>query len=991
MSRKKVFILAIVAFAILGTLALGNYHRIEKLLERGEGEDDDRATAAGEMMMLWQSSAYPDPTGIQKKYLDAWTYAQQMKRDAENRKEEYGLNGTATTETYNGSWSSLGFSSTIGGRVLSIAMNSKRDNSIFIGTASGGIWKTYNALGGTPVWQSVTTGFPVLGVSSIIINPSDTNTIYAGTGEIYRIDSTNTTMNPSITGYNTWKTRGTWGVGVLKSTNGGTSWSQVLVKSENSLFGIQRLRFDPTNYNTVYAAATDGLYKTTNAGTTWTQVLAKTLVEDVVIDSKAPGKLLISVGNLDNIDKGIYQSLDTGKTWTKITNGTPASIEGCIKFDYVKNSGDTVYASIGVNENGSPDELYQTTNFGTKWTNLTGSNHCSYQFWYSHCVAVNPTNTNLLTYAGVGLHQYTVSSSSASSIGGSVHSDIHDVKYDSSNTSNIFLACDGGVYRSTNGGNAWTAINSGLTAIQFYSTVGVGSLATGSAVVVGGLQDNGVWVYNGSTSTWSSFPNLATTDGASCFVDPTNNANILASGDARLVYYSSNTAGSSAQVLGYWGEIHDSRTAFVAPMAISKSSHTTFYVGTDELFKTTNSGGAWTGGTGGGANPGTSYIDALHKTAIAIAVSPKSANKLYVSVSPFSQFDGDVDSLYYSPPSDVLRSINGGSTLPMTIINGSVSHPLPNRYVQDFAISPTNDDSVWAVIGGFGSGHVYVSPDSGANWYDKDPGPSSGGLPDVPANAIMLDPNNSQIIYVGTDIGTYVSPDGGTTWQDFNGGGFWDGMMVMDLEPYPGNKILAATHGKGAFVSQLYSVSLPVTVTSFTGTNNGNGYANLQWTTSIESSIRQYNLQRSLDGVNFQQVATVQAKNANYSTYNYNDNISSIQNSSEVYYRLQIVNVDGTIQLTNVVAIAINAQLGMSIAGNPFTDQLTIIFTTLAQQQAEARLFDASGRMLMRQAYALQGGSNTLSLQNLGFLPKGMYVLEFVTPGQRYSRKVVKK
>jgi hypothetical protein len=984
--RKKIVLIIFSFICVIGTLCVVKFHQIEKLYDhltkQGGDDDDGDAAAIGQMEMLWWSKAYPNPTGMTQKYLNAWDVAQELKRERENVRGTAGVNGALGVEGYGGTWTSIGPNTGIGGRILTIAVNPKRSNSVYIGSASGGIWKTYNAQATTPTWQPVTTNLATLGVSSIIISPVDTNTIYAGTGEIYRIDSTNTTLNPSTTGFNTWKTRGTWGIGVIKSTDGGTTWSQSLVKSENSLFGIQKMRFDPNNPDTVYAAATDGLYRSVNAGGAWTKILPKTLVEDVVIDAKNSTSIVVSVGNLDNTDKGIYQSLNFGSTWTKITSGLPASIEGCTKFDNVTSVGnrDTIWASIGVAETGSPDELYRSTNFGTTWTSEPSSNHTSYQFWYSHCVAINPTSTGSLVFAGVDLYSYSYSGTSSSSVSIG-HTDIHDIKFDPENSNYVYLACDGGMYRSTNAGSSFSAINTGLYAVQFYASVGVGSTATDAALVVGGLQDNGVVKYNGSTSTWSGFPSLTGTDGASCAVDPTNNANVVASGDARQVYLSANTGGSSSQILSYWGEVHDSRTAFVAPLAIAKSAPATFYVGTDELFKTTNSGTSWVG-TGNSDNPGTNYIDALHKTAITLAVSPTNASKVYASTSPFSQFDGDIDSLYYTPPTNVLRTTTGN--IPFSVINGT-TNALPGRYVMDFAISPTHDDSVWVAVAGFGGGHVYVTPDGGVNWYNKD-----SGLPDVPANAVMLDPANPKIIYIGNDMGVYVSPDNGTTWQDFSSG-FWDATMVMDLEPYPGNKILAATHGKGAFISPLYSVSLPVTLTNFSGYNNNSGLAVLQWSTSIESGIKQYELQRSTDDINFAPVTDVPARNINNSSYSYNDNISGIHNTPVLYYRLMITSIDGTIQYSNIVNISLNPQSGITIAGNPFTDQFTIIFTTLAPVPAEARLIDASGRLLVRKDFSLQAGLNNLSIQNLNALAKGVYLVEFIVPSQRFTRRVVKK
>jgi Sortilin, neurotensin receptor 3, len=954
-----------------------------------DNDIDKDAGVEEQMTMLWQSRAYPNPDNMEDRYLQAWSYAQTMKLSGAGIRQDLGINGTSGVAGINGNWTSIGPNSGIGGRIISIAVNPVRGNTVFIGSASGGIWKTNNAQATTPLWTPVVTGFPVLGVSSIIINPSDTNTIYAGTGEVYRIDSTTNTANPGNTGYNVWKTRGTFGVGILKSADGGNTWSQVLIKTESNLFGIQKLRFDPLDTSTVYAAATDGLYRSTNAGVTWTSILTKTYVSDVVIDAKNDSEIVAAVGNLENTDKGIYRSANAGATWTKITSGLPTTFRGSIKFDNLSSVGnrDTILASIGVNETGSPNELYISTNFGSTWTAKTKSTHSSYQFWYAHTVSINPFHPDSLAYGGVTLYAYRLAASGSATIGSNVHSDIHDIKYDPSKRGLVYVACDGGVYRSLNGGSSFTAINNGLVAVQFYSTVGVAASATSAALVVGGLQDNGVVKYNGATATWSGFAGLTGTDGAACFVDPTNDKNVLASGDARQVYLSSNTASSAAQKLSYWGEVHDSRTAFVAPLAISKSSPATFYVGTDELFKSTNSGSSWN--STNTSTPGTKYIDALHKTAIAIAVSKTNVNKVYASTSPFAQYDNDADNLYYNPPADVLRTINGASTLPFTQINGSSANPLPNRYILHFAISPTDDDSVWVSVGGFGTAHVYLTPDGGSNWYAKDGGPTGGGLPDVPANAIMIDPNNSSIIYVGNDLGVYVSPDGGTTWQDFNNG-FWDATLVMDLEPFPGGQILAATHGKGAFISSLYSNASLMSVTNLTAAKS-NDFASLAWNTSIEYKLSDYELQRSMDGKSFSPVTSIGAKNSNNSSYSYQDNVQGLQDFPAIFYRVKINKTDKSYFYSNTVSVNMGLQPSLTIAGNPFSgNRILLKFYAAMQQSSEAILYDAAGKLLARQHYIVQPGVNALSLEIAGFLPRGVYFVEFITPTGKFTGKALK-
>lgn len=958
---------------------LGNIFREEQ-----EGEEDEKdAGIDKEMSQWWWSRGYPDPRNIGSKYAQAWERAMQM-RIPDDVKIGAGTNAAAGILYNQGNWTPIGPSQNIGGRILSIAIDPSNGNNLFIGSASGGIWKSVD---GGANWQSVATGFPVLGVSSIIINPSNAAILYAGTGEIYRLDSVPANPNPNNTGYNVWKTRGTYGVGILKSSDGGNTWTQVFSKSEVNMFAIQKLKFNPLNPGTVYACGTDGLYRSRDGGGNWTLLIAKAYISDVVINAKDTTQLVIGVGNLENTDKGIYRSTNDGVSWTKITAGLPASFQGYIRLDNVAKTGnrDTIIASIGICETCGADELFRSVNFGNTWTALSGSSHTGYQYWCAHAVAINPSNTNNLVYAGVNWYAYNISGQSASGIGAG-HSDVHDIKFDPSNSNKVYVTCDGGVYKSTNGGSSFTQINNGLQAVQFYASIGY-SLT--SNTLVGGLQDNGVVIYNGSV--WNTFPGLGGTDGAACFTDPSNNNNMLASGDARMVQLSTNGGGSSTQVLPYWGSVGDSRTAFVAPLAISKSNGQVMYVATDNLHVSTNGGTTWSGKNLGPGSPATTpnnFIDKIHKTAIAMAISATNEKKVYVSVSPFAQYDNDVDNLYYTPSANVLVTTTGNT--PFTSIMGNAPNNLPDRYIMDFAISPTNDDSVWVAVGGFGTPHVYVTGNGGTTWTSKDPGPSGGGLPDVPTNAIMFDPNNSHIIYIGNDLGVYLSPDRGATWIDYNKG-FWDATQVVDLVPGPGNKIRAATHGKGMFESLLYSTILPVNLLSFTGADKGD-HVQLNWLATGENGLNWYDVERSTDGINFQIIGSIAPHGGpGQNAYSYNDfGVTGLSNQDHIFYRLESEDLDGHFTWSNIVSIDLPVSGSMTVIGTAFESSLKIAISSARQQPATIQLYDMSGKLLINRVVNVGNGRNEFNLDGLSRLSKGMYLLTTRMGSQRFVQKVTR-
>ena len=958
---KKLFLLGmviVVGGTVLRLSYPGNSLPVEWLEKEGQ-EEEKESGADKQMASWWWNRAYPDPTDINHKFYRGWIQAQAM-RTREVRSRANGTSGANDIELFNGNWTAIGPSQNIGGRILSIAIDPSDNNHILIGSASGGIWRTTTAGVGTNAWRPVTTNFPVLGVNSIIIHPGNRDIIYAGTGEVYR------TGNSNI-GYNVWKARGTYGVGVLKSTDGGITWSQVLARNMSDLWGVQMLTFDHVNADIVYACTTDGLYRTTNAGATWTKILNKIYVSDIAINPTNTNQLVVAVGNLQDTDKGVYRSTDGGTSWVKITNGLPASFQGFIRFDNVEATPNMIIASVGRDAGTSLNELYRSNDFGATWTVLSNSNHCQYQFWFAHDVAIDPSDVNHLVFGGVPLYNYNLSTGSRTGIGG-VHADIHDVAFDPANSNNVYVACDGGMYRSTNGGTSFSMINGGLQAVQFYASFATSPTSAG--VMIGGLQDNGVVRYNGTG--WSS---VAGGDGGPSMFHPTNGSIVFTSNDARRVLRSTNGGTAFSEVLSSWAFDADSRTGFMAPMAISRSNPNVMYVGSDNLHKSTNGGVSWTGNS---YTTATNYIEAQHKTAVALAVSPVNENKLYVSTSSFAQFDNDAINLHVNTPPNLFRSTNGGASF--TNIKGS----LPDRFILDIAISPNNDDSVWVVLGGFGSSHVYVSANGGATWVNK-----GIGLPDVPTNAILLDPLNSSVIYVGNDLGVYLSPDGGNSWYDFNRG-LWDATQVMDLAFTRDRKIVAATHGKGAFISDVFASNLPVTLVSFTGANDGD-YNKLRWTTAMEENADYFELERSYEGSPFTAIANIAANNAlTGSNYGYDDDIRNIKTAEAIFYRLKMVDKDGSYEYSNVVSIRMPLRTNVIVKGNPFQESIRIQLTSTQKDQLQMNLYDESGRKVATRSMNIQPGLNALIWDNLGLLPAGNYVLELRTAQERFSQKVMK-
>jgi hypothetical protein len=965
-TRKTLLIAATIAclsglffLSPLGLIIKNNvFAGAEKWEEEGEEGEKEREAGVGKQMeTFWQARAFPDPTYINDKFWAAFQHYQAMKTP--DRPSHFTrTDGTDGTQRLNaGGWSCVGPTTDCGGRILSLAINPASTNTVFAGSASGGIWKTTNG-GGS--WSSVATGLPALSIPTMIISTANPNVMYAGTGEVYRVDTSNV-------GFNVWKARGSYGIGIIKSTDGGLTWTQAFVQSTSNLFGIQKLRFAPSSDNTIYACATDGLYRSTDAGVTWSNIaVGKIFVTDVAVNSADPNQILITVGNLTNATKGVFRTTNGASatpTWTKITSGLAASFKGMGRLAYA--SGNTVYAGLS---NGSGNELYRSTNFGTSWTALTNTSYNSYQYWFCNALVINPAKPDTLILGGVDLYRYRAGTQARTTITGIVHSDMHDVAFDPSNNNTFYVACDGGVYKTTNGGGSFNDANNGLTATQFYASFGVST--TTANRFVGGLQDNGVWQYN--SGAWTK--RLGGDGGPSAFVEGTNT--VFASLDAREVYRSNDGGGSFSRVTTgtVWRSVADSRTGFMAPIALSKSTPNTIYIGSDNLHKSTTGGGAgsWSNDNFSSA---TNYIQAQHKTAVALAVSPTNANKVYVSTSAFAQFDNDVDNLHVSPPPDILRTTTGNT--PFTSIKGT----LPNRFVMDFAISPGNDDSVMIVLGGYGGSHVYLTGNGGTTWIDR-----GTGLPDVPFNAIIFDKTNSNVVYAGCDLGIYVSNNRGLTWFDFNGG-FADPLMVFDLQMTSDNKIVAATHGRGIWISNLADAnSLPVNILEFTGTNQG-AYNQLKWKAN-ERDMLHYELERKIDNGAFYKVANITALNSTtVASYSYNDPLPAAGNN--FYYRLKSVNTDGTFTYSSVVLIKIRRPGKLDILGNPVTASSVIQLSLADPQKVIFKIYDTKGRVLHVQNINAVAGVNRYPFSMFGVLPSGHYVLEAIAGQDRFSKRII--
>ncbi len=682
---------------------------------------------------------------------------------------------TFSSQYRNEKWTPMGPLNTAG-RTLSLAINPQNDQTLYLGSASGGLWRSYQ-MGEGQSWEHVETGFPVLGVSAIVISPTDSMVMYIGTGEVYNYQRTGTGAAYRVT-------RGSFGIGILKSTDGGVTWEKSLDWTYAQQRGIQEIKISPSDPSILYAATTHGVYKSVDAGTTWGNILDKDMATDLIIHPTNSNKVIAAFGNLGSEGRGIFTTENGGDDWVEKSINPAADFQGKIQMD---NVGDVVYASIGNGFRSSDGAtwLFKSTDFGNSWTFKNDTDYSRWQGWFAHDVAINPHDTENAINIGIDVWASTDGGNSLmkKSTGGVAfgtpeivgpdgppsfsHSDHHVAMYHPNIPNLILLGNDGGLYKSEDNGETFRSANGGLQTTQFYNGFSVSHQRADFAM--GGLQDNSTSIFRGD-GRWQR---AVGGDGSWTAVNYDDDNFVFASSQVLNVYKSDDNGQDFS-----WKDVKvdGSVALFIAPYVISPANTDIMYAGGFNIYKSTNAGETW--------SPTTNKLN-NNSPAFCMSASHQNQDVVYVGTAPFTGIP------------EVYVTHDGGFTWEV------ISDGLPDRFPVDIAVDPQNDAIAYVTFSGFNSGHIFRTIDYGITWVDI-----TGNLPDLPTNAIEIDPRWTDHLYLGNDLGVYFSPDGGDTWEIFNDG-ITDVAIVMDLKVSPvDDMIWVATHGRGTYKRDL--VELPV-------------------------------------------------------------------------------------------------------------------------------------------------------------------------------------
>jgi len=711
----------------------------------------------------------------------------------------------------------------VGGRTRALAMDVTTGN-LLAGGASGGIWKSTN---GGNSWTKTTQPDQLHMITSIAqdTRSGETSTWYASTGE----------FSGSAGGHFGTSFRGD---GIYKSTDGGNTWSALpstvsnTPESFDSPFDYSyRIITDASNSasDIVYAATFGGIYRSSNGGNSWGRVLGAFSNEaprytDIVIASDGVLYATMSEATLSGNPgpKGLYRSTD-GTNWTEITPAGWPSTYRRIVIGIAPSNEDIVYfvgetLGSGLNDHSFWKYTYLSGNgsgAGGTWEDRSANlpaegdpvGDFDTQSSYDLLVNVHPSDENTVFIGGTNLYRSTdgfATGNNTTWVGGyspandisqyeNHHPDQHTLIFSQSDPNGMYSGHDGGLSKTTNnlaGSIAWTPLNNGYFTSQFF-TVAIDPTTSGSNKIIGGMQDNGTFFTN-STSSNVAWNALFGGDGSFCAFQNANSVLVsFQNGEAYRLTIDNNgnqTAGVRVDPTGGSGYL------FINPFVLDPNDANVMYLaGGDRIWKNSDLSGIPLNGS---SDPATTNWTELTNSAVtgesvtALGLSDSSPNRLY--------YGTDSGQVYR------LDNAHTGNPTPTDVWTGK-GFPV-NSYVNCIAVDPNNADEALLVFSNYTVVSIFQTDNGGNSWT-----PASGNLeenPDGSGNgpAVLwvdaLSGSGSSIFFAATSTGLYSTTTlngPSTVWVQEGASTIGNIIVDMVKARTVDGLVVAATHGNGIY------------------------------------------------------------------------------------------------------------------------------------------------------------------------------------------------
>lgn len=693
------------------------------------------------------------------------------------------------------SWRNIGPANMVG-RVSDVEGVPGDPSIVYVGTASGGVWKTTN--GGT-TWKPIFDGQPVASIGDIALEPGNPDVLYVGTGEA--------NLRNSVS----------FGNGVYKSTDGGSSWSYLGLRDTEH---ISRIVIHPHNLDIVYVGAVGrafgpnsarGVFVSRDGGTNWEKTLYKDEwhgISDLDINPRNPNivfaglwKFIRKPWTFESGDKqgGVFRSVDGGRTWSKVTRGLPELV-GRIGIKVAPSNPDVVYA---ITE--SPEgTLYRSEDGGKSFRRVSGDVRIVSRGFYYTDLRVDPTDENRIYAVSSRLYVSIDGGQTFKHISQSTHVDFHSLWIDPKNPNRMWQGQDGGICVSYDRGKNWDYVNN-ICAAQFYQIYA--DNREPFYYVGGGLQDNGTW-YGPSRNKerfgilkddWrmisfgDGFHITCHPDNPELFISERQGGGIMRTNMETMEQQDISPQprradGAPVSELEY-------RFNWNTPIIPSPHDKKTIYVGGNVVFKSIDFGSTWEvispdlttddpekqKTAGGPAWPENTTAE-YYCTIISLAESPVQPGviwagtddgQLQVTMNGGNDWDNVINSVpdlpSYTPVSHVEPSLTSA---------GMAYVSFDRHMLDDF------------------SPYVYRTSDFGRTWVNV-----TGNLPD---NAyvwvVREDPVQPEIVYAGTEIGLFVSFSRGTHWIKLHMKNL-PPVSIHDILIHPReNDLILGTHGRGIWI-----------------------------------------------------------------------------------------------------------------------------------------------------------------------------------------------
>ncbi len=702
-------------------------------------------------------------------------------------------------------WRAIG-PAVMGGRIDDVAVDERNPSVIYVGAASGGLWKSINA--GT-TWTPLFDRQSVSSIGDIALAPSNPDIVWVGTGEPNNRQSS------------------TFGDGVYRSSDGGRSWTHAGLRDSHH---IGRVIVDPSDPDIVYVAALGhlwgpnkerGVFKTIDGGRTWTNVLfinEDTGVVDMAIDAQNREVLYAAAYqrrrapwgfNGGGPGGGIHKSTDGGRTWTKLAGGLPQGILGRIGLAVWRRNPQVLYATVEHRENGG---IFRSDDAGATWRKINSLN--PRPMYYSK-IHIDPQDDRRIYVLGASMFvsddggktfvdpttgRPGANQGMSPTYDVGVHGDHHALWINPANSKHLILGNDGGLYFSFDASVTWDKV-ANIPLAQFY---GIGVDMAKPYNIYGGLQDTHSWGGPSATRHQIGITNgdwfqINFGDGMYAQVDPS---------DPDIVY----TESQDGNIVRFHRTTGDRRSIkphppagqppyrfnWTAPIVISPHDSKRVYLGGNRVFTSRDRGDTWTA-----SNDLTRAEDRDTQSIMGVLPSAEMLAR-HDGVAAWGTITTLAESrvtpgLLWAGTDDGSVAVSRDAAATWTLLQDHVPTLKTRGRISRVEPSHVNAGTAYLAVDRHEyddfAPYLYVTRDFGQTWTSIAAGlPPRGWI-----NVVREHPANPQVLFVGTETGLFVSVDGGRRWAPFTGA--FPTVPVDDLVIHPRDgDLIVATHGRSLYV-----------------------------------------------------------------------------------------------------------------------------------------------------------------------------------------------